>query len=235
MAPTLPPLDGLYFGVSDTPDGKRAWLVRFGPAAGGGGRLYAPPDNPELTGTNVLEHPDSVVLRSRPGLGGVYYVLTAHAEGGTVRGAIETVRAGRAADSVVARSTVTLSPVPRMPEGPAGLYSNVALNDDSGDLVGEEVTLLPAPEGRWNAIVAGLDGDFAPYAASEVQRSGRTLELGLRTASGAESYQIAFVPGGGLTFTRSNPTPVTSDEPNTLTRRRVLSDLLVDSTRSRTK
>lgn len=228
MPPTSSSLDGLYFGTSDTPDGQRAWLVRFGPAGGGSGRLYAPPDNPALVGTDVRGHPDSLILRSSPGLGGVYYVLTGHVDGDTVRGVIETVRARRPADSVVARSAVTLRPVTRTPTDTAGLYSSMALNEESGDLAGEEVVLLPAADGGWAAVVAGLDGDLTPYAASDVSASGGALRLRLRTASGAESYQATFAPGG-LTFAPAGPAGVTGDAPSTLARRRDLAGLLAAS------
>lgn len=150
LAPSQP--DGLYFGVSDAPEGRRGWLLRFQPAARGGVRLYAPPDDPELVGAEVRGRADSIVLRSQPGLGGVYYVFTGRAEGQEVRGVVETVRARRPADSVMARATVTLAPVasePPMPSGGgAGVYSDVAMNDESGDLSGREVVLLPARGGR---------------------------------------------------------------------------------------
>jgi hypothetical protein len=92
-----------------------------------------------------------------------------------------------------------------------GTYSNLRYNEDSGDLLGIEIKIVPVAGERLQAVVLASEGEPAPLVVVDVQRNGNTLSF---RVPGDESWSFrgtvsAKALKGTITYGTGTRTPVT--------------------------
>jgi hypothetical protein len=85
----------------------------------------------------------------------------------------------------------------------AGIYSNLALNEESGDLPGIEIMLVPTgAEGQYHAFVQLAEGGLPLVAMADIQVKRNAFEFRLEIGSGLSplKFQCTF-KGEGMECT----------------------------------
>jgi hypothetical protein len=165
------PVGGIYYGMSETPaEGHLAWLVRLG--SGGGGSLYLPPGTLAVT-QDARGAGGDLSFRTEPGIGGAVYGFAGAAGEEGMTGTLRVVHPGRSHEPVAL--PLTLERVPDAAIGGAGVwgrYADVRFNEDTGDLDGMEVVLLPTRRGAAAAYTSFDDGHATYGARATVGEAG---------------------------------------------------------------
>ena len=77
-----------------------------------------------------------------------------------------------------------LSAAERRPPRIAGTYTNLALHDETGDLVGTEIKIVPVVGGRYQAAVIVSVGEVQPLRVADVQVTGQSVSFVVREDNG---------------------------------------------------
>jgi hypothetical protein len=105
-------------------------------------------------------------------------------------------------------ATAALAAAPRLTAVRiAGTYSDLRYNDESGDLLGMEVKIVPVAGGRWQAAILVSEGEPAPLVVIDVQANGRTISFqvpgeggwSFRGTIAAKSLKGVITYGNGTT------------------------------------
>lgn len=191
----------VLLGTGEGAAGERAWLVWLDASKGA---LYHPPGALALRGTTEGTG-GRVSLRSGPAVGGGVYALDGRAGSWGIRGTASFTPDRRAPGGAAAQSAVQLAPVrvqARAPWGTGGVYTAAAVNEESGDLRGYELVVLPDSAGV-RAVLTSFWDDGLPYAGRVAQSGGRWW-LTLRTATGEERYELRPA-AGAVTLVPAGP------------------------------
>lgn len=189
-------MKGLYFGESNEQKGRRAWFFYFDPEKGKGS-LYMPPNNLELHMKTISS--DQITFRSETALGGIIYSFDGQFISNSIRGNLYIKRIRPSAKENVSRTSITLRKLDAHTSNKgggvniSGLYSNVKYNEEGGDVVGEELILIPSEEG-FEGIFTSLSNEMIPYLITNIVQSGNALQFDVCTGSGEETYRGTLLP-----------------------------------------
>lgn len=182
--------DSLFFGVSNTEDGQRAWLVRLGKA--GTGKLYLPPGSLRIA--YLKDSLGNVTFETERGLGDVVYAYTGQHTPEGIRGVIQR----RWTNGVPARPVETFPLDLRAIRLPvldtaqlSGSFSNSLYSAESGDLTGTEIVFI-SDSAQLLGVYVSHEGGSVAYAAREVKVAGDTVRFRLFTRDGVEEYRAVF-------------------------------------------
>jgi hypothetical protein len=113
----------------------------------------------------------------------------------------------------------------------AGVYSNVKFVPDAGDLVGEELLLIPLTSGFGGSLIfyEGVPGNI--YALTDVESKNGTISFAIITHEGTQKFTAQLSSGTVILKKIANETPASN--PSVLPKAKTLSEALSSQTTAR--
>lgn len=178
-------IEGLYFGVSDNQLGQRAWLLRL---EKGKGILYMPPGNLIISRVEVSST-KHINFQSNAGLGDVAYNFIGQVVSNTIQGEFQFSPAGLSNEKRVTAEVLLqrIDASSLNDKNVSGLYSNVQYVEEGGDLVGDDLILIPYDE-KLIGIFTSYENEMTPYAVDILQQ-GNKIRFNMNTENGEQSFQ----------------------------------------------
>lgn len=213
-------LKGLYFGTSESSGEVRAWLIHLD-SRSGKGKLYMPPENLELTLVEVSPT-GHVTFRSGVGFGDLVYRFNGRLSSDVLEGEIRISRARPGSNETVGSVPVSLRRLAQPTEAArashlGGVYSNVEYIEEGGDLVGDELILIPT-DTELVGIFSSYENEMLPYATIDLKLPASTIKFKTRTAAGEESYEGVVSPDSTVILKRTDANADPDAEPIELNR-----------------
>lgn len=213
-------LEGLYFGVSNNELGQRAWLIRI---TKNKGILYMPPNNLEIPKLEITSA-GSINFQSDVGLGGKSYSFNGQIISKSIQGEFDLLSGshsdGKTTKFKTALQKIDLSSLNDM----YGLYSNVQYVEEGGDLVGEDLILIPSNK-KMSGVFTSYENEMIPYAI-DVKQQGNKMKFNINTRNGEQNFQ-GLISSEKFNFWRNNVNDDPETKPVTLIKKQQLSDFLV--------
>jgi hypothetical protein len=184
--PNIQILDGFYLGTSKDHFGQRAWFLQFD-SRKKANYLYMPPGLRKLISI-TLDQSSNLAFRSEAG--SVIYSFYGRIKPGGIEGTFQVIQ-----DSYENRGEVNvflqkieLQRIGReMGAGIYGLYSNVEYNEDSGDLTGADLILIPNTD-QLLGIFTDFENEMTPYTILNPKYSEGKLEFEIDRPNGKAHY-----------------------------------------------
>ena len=161
-----PKLEGLFWGEHSS-DGS-VWVVRFG---SGGNFLYVPPGTVRLEPKSNSE--GELLYESQTESDGIVYSILVSPETESLNARVWTGRAGSAKDY----KSVKFIRIDAGLSGSnfsSGFYSNLRVNDESGDLNGMELLIVSSGDNVFGSILLSESG-LTPRPFSGTVKDGKAL------------------------------------------------------------
>ncbi len=219
-------IEGLYFGVSDNQLGRRAWLLRL---KKGEGILYMPPNNLAIPQVEISPT-GHINFQSNVGLGNVTYSFRGQFTSNTIQGEfrLSSVRPSseKTSSAEVALQRIDLSSLNK--KNVAGLYSNVQYVEEGGDLVGEDLILIPYQE-ELIGIFTSYENEMIPYAVN-IKQSKNKIKFNIKTDDGEQNFQ-GLISARSIKLWRNDMKADPEAEPMILPRKQLLSDILTKASK----
>ncbi len=172
-------ISGLYFGSFESEYGNLAWLLEF---KNGHAKLYVPPNNLDIRNLE-LKPEGSISFETEKGLGDLHYKFSGQIINDSLEGTIDlfSLRPFKANVTLRRIDTNRL----KQPEF-YGLFSNVEYIEESGDLVGDELIILPISNDLFG-IYTSYENGMISYA-TKIKRDGNSIKLNIQTEDGVLSF-----------------------------------------------
>jgi len=170
-------LDGMYFGVSKDKFGQRAWILYINTKRSSS-FLYLPPELISITKLSLTSS-GQLTFQTTGTSGEIIYSFSGKISSDNIKGRFLTERKGRTISEKLNEAEVELQKID-LEKGTkhpiAGLYSNMRNHEESGDVVGAMLILIPREKGIIGVFVP-YDGSLTPYAIYNVQYSDKNKRL----------------------------------------------------------
>lgn len=214
-------IEGLYFGVSNNNSGQRAWLLRL---KKGRGVLYMPPNNLEIPKVEITSI-GGIIFQSDVGLGGKFYSFKGQINSSSIDGEFSLLFDSDL-DGKTAKFKTTLQKI----ETPSlkdiyGLYSNVRFVEEGGDLIGEDLILIPYNK-KISGVFTSYENEMIPFPIIFKGREDK-IKFSIKTRNGEQSFQ-GLISSERFNFWRINVNGNAETNPITLTKKQQLSDFLIN-------
>jgi hypothetical protein len=151
-----------------------------------------PPNNLNISYLQI-DSTGHLSFHSDVGVGGVAYSFDGQVNTNELRGIIHTTRDQPSSNEEISNCEVLLRKVDvqflneSQMSNISGLYSNVEYSAEGGDLVGDELILLPT-NGELTGIYTSYENEMIPYLALNITQSGEQIRFKVNTGSGEESF-----------------------------------------------
>jgi hypothetical protein len=185
-SPNTQTLDGFYLGTSKDRFGQRAWFLQF-ESRKQANYLYKPPGLRKLIAI-TLDQSSNLSFRSEGGP--VIYSFSGQVKPDGIEGTFQVTRdsSENLGEVNVSLQKIELQKRGRdMGAGIYGMYSNEEYNEDSGDLTGADLILIPNSN-QLLGIFTDYENGMIPYTILNPKYSGGKIEFEIDRPSGKEHY-----------------------------------------------
>jgi hypothetical protein len=160
--------------------------------------LYLPPELLSITKLNLTSS-GQLTFQTTGTAGEITYSFSGQVSSDDIRGKFLTERKGRTVSEKLNEAEVVLQKIDleNVAKHPiAGLYSNMRYHEESGDVVGAMLILIPREKGIIGTFTP-YDGSLTPYAIYNVQYSDKNKRLvfEIEKQGGKEPYSGAVSAG----------------------------------------